>query len=69
MTINNLYKIGSVVFIKTAPDKKKGIITEIIVSGLNASILQYHVRWTDSNCGWHYEYELTDEFLHDFDTT
>jgi len=68
MNITNKYDIGNVVFLRVASEKKRGMITRLMVSGKNSDTIEYNVGWGNNNYGWHYEGELTDEYLPDFDT-
>lgn len=63
MIINNLFEIGSIVFLKTDQDQKPRIVHELLVSinGVVYKVMQ------GAFSSWHYDFELSTE--KDFATT
>lgn len=56
MTINNNYKFNDIVYLKTDPEQKQRIITEINIKP--NLILMYELA-CGSESSWHYEFEIS----------
>ncbi len=55
MVLDNKYKIGQIVYLKTDPDQNDMIVTGI---NIRQTGLTYELSFGDSN-SWHYDIEIT----------
>ena len=61
-----VYHIGSIVYLRICPDRRKGMVTGIM---LRPDMHLYLVTWADETCErGHYEMELTTEYLPDYES-
>jgi hypothetical protein len=57
------FKLGDIVYHRMNDDKNKGMITAI---NFRMTGVLYEVTWGSNNSSWHYQMELTDEYLPDY---
>ena len=65
ITIYVKFRIGDVVYLKTASEKCKGMVTGLVTSPLGTA---YDVTWEGGYDSRHFDIELTTEFIPDFDS-
>lgn len=63
MTINNKFKLGEVVFLRTDPDQFSRIIVAIQITVDGGMLYKLAIGMNEQ---WHYEVELTREKTPDF---
>ena len=61
--VETLYWIGDIVYLRTRTDKIAGMVTTVSV---RPNGLLYCVGWGTGTETWHYEMELTAEYVPDF---
>lgn len=64
LTLDIAFTFGDIVFLKTRAERVAGMVTRISVARHS---ITYCVSWGNGNETWHYEYELTSEFLPSFE--
>ncbi len=65
-TINAKYWLGDIVFLRVNEDQKPGMITRVNLTA--AGSISFCVGWRGGNETWHFECELTSEFVPDYGT-
>lgn len=65
-TVVSLYWIGDIVFLRVNDERKRGMVTRVNIVAHDA--VSYGVTWCGGSETWHYECELTAEYLPDFST-
>lgn len=65
-TINSNYWLGDVVFLRVNEDRKPGMVTRLTICANGA--ISYAVTWRGGNETFHYDCELTSEYLPDYGT-
>jgi hypothetical protein len=63
-TIEHAHDFGDTVYRKNARERDAGIVTGLVLS-VNGS-LTYRIAWEDGHDGFHFEIELTDQYVEDY---
>lgn len=61
-TVDALYWIGDIVFLRVNEERKPGMITRLVISGT----VVYWVTWRGGSETAHYECELSSEYVPDY---
>lgn len=64
MTVNVPWPLGQIVYLRVAHDRVKGMVTGYLVRHNGASVL---VTWPDCAETTHYPFELTTEYVADYE--
>lgn len=59
------FKLNDIVYHRMESEKNKGMITAICI---RITGITYEVTWNSTQCFWHSQAELTDEYLPDFNS-
>lgn len=62
-SVNSVYWITDIVYLRVATDCKAGMVTSIQING--SGELLYGITWSDKH-SWHYAIELSDQYIPDF---
>lgn len=62
VTFTSRYGIGEVVYLRLRDEPKRGMVTRVQFNG----VALYEIAWADASSSWHYEVELSNEYVPDF---
>lgn len=62
-TFTSRYGIGEVVYLRLRDEQKRGMVTRVL---FRPDGVMYETSWADAASSWHYEIELSSEYVPDF---